>query len=499
MATTRRIHATITAALLVLLISVTFATAFPSSDSAARARRHAHVGFDYTHASHVDEISTLLQTTKHTVVHPRKLSSSHDRYAPLAQHAHIIPSSQHGRELQLHTTHPHPAVVDYEVSVHGRWLRLRLKKNGGLFAHDYAETHHASDDDDDAVASANAGGSGVGFAGRVRHTANSAPTYTRASSLRTATRTASRGGGNTEHCYYTGVVTERRRRVDVAGDANVELYADDADADDDDDDGDGVYVHVVVGRAAIATCGGVHGVVRTRDTGEEWHIVPALRDNNSDNDNDNDNDNNKANDTSHVLFRGVDLPRATHDQWCGVTIADEASARAETIIVKDAADDDNGGGDRRLLQTPAATRFIGLLLVNDARRVNQKGQNTAAAAAFVANIVDSAYEGAGTNPPLRVTLVAQLFFSSGDPYEPRLQPNGVEVDVDSLLSLFQRWAINPRNLVPSHDNRHLLSGYDFADSTVGYAPVNAMCRSTSSGGINQGYGFFDTILASTVD
>ena len=53
------------------------------------------------------------------------------------------------------------------------------------------------------------------------------------------------------------------------------------------------------------------------------------------------------------------------------------------------------------------------------------------------------------------------------------------------MNLFQEWRIAATSggFIPAHDNGHLLSGYDFTGSTVGYAGVSAMCNTARSDGI----------------
>ena len=61
-----------------------------------------------------------------------------------------------------------------------------------------------------------------------------------------------------------------------------------------------------------------------------------------------------------------------------------------------------------------------------------------------------------------------------------------DISVDDYLYLWHDFRNNPGEYAAAlvdHDNAQLYSGYDFEDTVVGYAGVNAMCG-PGSGGIN---------------
>jgi MYXO-CTERM domain-containing protein len=130
--------------------------------------------------------------------------------------------------------------------------------------------------------------------------------------------------------------------------------------------------------------------------------------------------------------------------------------------------------------TPEETKFIELVLVNDAARVAQLGAATEATGLRFVDTMNALLEDSGIVPRLRVTLRGQILFDR-DPYVPSF--NGPEVDHDSLLDAFLGWANDTQ--LPPHDEHLLLSGLDFLGGTVGYAGLDVACSAQGNGFIVQ--------------
>ncbi len=134
--------------------------------------------------------------------------------------------------------------------------------------------------------------------------------------------------------------------------------------------------------------------------------------------------------------------------------------------------------------TPQETKYIELLLVNDARRAALLGgqpeldsfQLIAAANAMLAD--------SGLTPRVRIVLAGQVTFEA-DPF-PLFDAGGgslgagEEVDHEAMLDSFLTWAGEQPGL-PAHDEHLLLSGLDFLGSSAGLAPVGAACLGSEGG------------------
>lgn len=131
--------------------------------------------------------------------------------------------------------------------------------------------------------------------------------------------------------------------------------------------------------------------------------------------------------------------------------------------------------------TPWETKYIELLLVNDAARVAEVGGAPAAEAAAVALAaeVNTIMVGSGLEPRVRVVLSGQVTFDT-DPYDVGA---GFEVDANVLLDTFEAWAGSAG--LPHHDLHALLSGREFQGPTIGLAPLAGMCWEGYSGIIVQ--------------
>jgi MYXO-CTERM domain-containing protein len=132
--------------------------------------------------------------------------------------------------------------------------------------------------------------------------------------------------------------------------------------------------------------------------------------------------------------------------------------------------------------TDLETKYIDLIVVNDAARVADIGGGTEATTIQFVDTMNALLDGSGLSPRLRVTLRAQVLFDQ-DPYENALELVDGEVDNDSLLGEFLDWG-NEEDL-PAHDEHMLLSGLDFVGGVVGYAGLNVACSTNSNGFIVQ--------------
>jgi hypothetical protein len=130
--------------------------------------------------------------------------------------------------------------------------------------------------------------------------------------------------------------------------------------------------------------------------------------------------------------------------------------------------------------TDVETKYVDLLVVNDAARVTDLGGNTEETTIQFVDTMNALLDTSGLVPRLRVTLRAQVLFEQ-DPYAP--ERVGGEVDNTSLLNEFLDWG-NGEDL-PAHDQHMLLSGLDFVGGVVGYARLGVACSNNSNGFIVQ--------------
>ena len=150
---------------------------------------------------------------------------------------------------------------------------------------------------------------------------------------------------------------------------------------------------------------------------------------------------------------------------------------------------------RRRLLNGNLIKWVELVIVNDFARCDAftstgktLGDMTTRSAGIVA-VVDGMYAGGFSSSPnfdynVKLQLIAQVSFAHGDPYTATTV--GGEKDVDSLLEKYGEWRVTAKGTgaIPDHDNAQLFSGEDFSGSTVGYAPVSAMCMTSRTHGIN---------------
>eukprot|EP00457_Paulinella_chromatophora_P001385 gb/GEZN01001387.1/.p1 GENE.gb/GEZN01001387.1/~~gb/GEZN01001387.1/.p1 ORF type:complete len:947 (-),score=88.86 gb/GEZN01001387.1/:173-3013(-) len=276
-----------------------------------------------------------------------------------------------------------------------------------------------------------------------------------------------------------------------------------------------------VGIAAVSTCsGGFKGFIRTTD-GVAWAIEPAVE-HVSRHDISRHLQSLEArageaqplNTTSlHVIIRQQDMDAfvETDDtkegrSACGVRLADVAAGASSssssffppTPPTPEYQANFNTSPDglrvRRRQMQATAQKHVELMIVNDEARIKRPAFGTAGLAqdraAIIVNQMNAIYTATNFNPTVDITLVAQVSWSQGDPYVTKvgdptcLECGTSEVSVSDLLEHFHNWRRSGLG-VPDHDNAHLLSGFDFQSSVLGYANVGSMCQFSQSGGVDQ--------------
>jgi hypothetical protein len=130
--------------------------------------------------------------------------------------------------------------------------------------------------------------------------------------------------------------------------------------------------------------------------------------------------------------------------------------------------------------TDEETKYIDLIVVNDAARIARLGGATQATTLQFVDTMNALLDTSGLSPRLRVTLRSQILFDE-DPYTPVRV--GDEVDNDSLLNEFLAWGSEED--LPAHDEHLLLSGLDFVGGVVGYAGLSVACTNNANGFIVQ--------------
>lgn len=133
--------------------------------------------------------------------------------------------------------------------------------------------------------------------------------------------------------------------------------------------------------------------------------------------------------------------------------------------------------------TDAETKYVDLIVVNDAARVAELGGGVEQTTFEFVETMNALLDGSGLSPRVRVTLRGQVQFDQ-DPYADDLLFDNGEVDNDSLLNAFLAWGVSVDGL-PEHDERMLLSGLDFVGGVVGYAGLGVACRRDANGFIVQ--------------
>ncbi|MCB9683106.1 MAG: hypothetical protein H6733_16700 [Alphaproteobacteria bacterium] len=159
-----------------------------------------------------------------------------------------------------------------------------------------------------------------------------------------------------------------------------------------------------------------------------------------------------------------------------------------------------GTGDRPELEDATGPRpppplaWVEVHAVSDTYFVAQEGSASAATAraARLVNAAGGLYYGELT-PETRLVLAGQTVFAA-EPYTVTVDTNG-DVDASALLEAFRVWAAGA--LTAGHDDAILVSGRSFVGSTVGLAPVGAVCAADYAVTINEAR-FSDAFVTVTV-
>lgn len=127
--------------------------------------------------------------------------------------------------------------------------------------------------------------------------------------------------------------------------------------------------------------------------------------------------------------------------------------------------------------TDAETKFIELLVFNDAPLVAAAGDDAAIDDALVhLGTLNALFRISELRPRVRVSIAGVINITA-DPFTVQPDGNG-EVNPEQLLREFVAWSIMPN--LPAHDVRLFFVGRDFESSVAGIAPVGAACQSSSS-------------------
>lgn len=247
--------------------------------------------------------------------------------------------------------------------------------------------------------------------------------------------------------------------------------------------------------------------------------------------------------TEHVVYRHRDLQ--TGDKFCGVGrdnghggIVGEVPGRRlrtkEAVSGSEHSEEEHKAHDhldnpfnfpvmrvRRDLQ--ATTKVIGMGIVNDKKRFEQKGLGVHAHSSQLMAVTNDLYSKIGVAPlnggspsfKYKLEIVSMYTFSNADPWQV-LPPPGTdtttilhtdasgELNAESVLDAFEAWRAGPlpKGILPTglngHDLGHLLTGYTFSGGTIGLAYLSRVCASDSRSGITQAAGIPDAFVASTI-
>lgn len=137
-------------------------------------------------------------------------------------------------------------------------------------------------------------------------------------------------------------------------------------------------------------------------------------------------------------------------------------------------------------QDPRETEvlYVEVLAVNDFKRLQLLTADSANATeetVAIFNMVDLIYstQNWGVDVDVRIVLAGQIHFNSSDPYVPS-SVSASEISSLSLLQKINSWRVNSLDEIPKHDVLHLMSGYDFDNSTVGLAYLSSVCDDTTA-------------------
>ncbi|XP_076982557.1 disintegrin and metalloproteinase domain-containing protein 8 isoform X1 [Tamandua tetradactyla] len=211
--------------------------------------------------------------------------------------------------------------------------------------------------------------------------------------------------------------------------------------------------------ASLSTCNGLRGLFQV---GSAVHLIEPLA--------------GGGEGAGHALYRAEHLQQEAGT--CGVSIASLDSALGPRIAA---------AFRPRPRSRPRETRYVEVYVVTDRAECERVGSRIAMRRRVleVMNHVDKLYQALN----FRVVLVGLEMWNDGDKCTISEQP---EVTLDSFLD----W--RARNLADRHhDNVQLITGVDFAGSTVGLAKVASMC-SRGSGAVNQDHRESPVGVASTL-
>ncbi|XP_063044014.1 LOW QUALITY PROTEIN: disintegrin and metalloproteinase domain-containing protein 19 [Engraulis encrasicolus] len=208
---------------------------------------------------------------------------------------------------------------------------------------------------------------------------------------------------------------------------------------------------------ALSTCSGLRGVVSLNASVS--YIIEPL-----------------ANQTAgrgrgHALLRAEKLRLATGN--CPHHHDNQSSAQQPSPLIGGMAIVTMGTRERRDISRNM--KYVELLLVADYAEFLKRGpdiEKVKATLLEVANYVDKYYKSLG----VRVALTGVEVWSGGDQVE-------VSVNPFSTLSSFLTWRRRQLPHLPN-DNAQLITGKSFLGSTIGLAPLKAMCSDYQSGGVN---------------
>jgi len=295
---------------------------------------------------------------------------------------------------------------------------------------------------------------------------------------------------------------------------------------------DCIYKGTIAGEtntaATVSLCDGmVHASVYHHDDSEKSFSIQPL-------------DSLGEETTEHVVYRHRDL--LDPQRYCGVGRdgsgsgqLTNAEGRLRRLVSDGHADADHDHdhhqsyaavqgeksmGSRRNLES--TTKYIGISVVNDKLRYEQKKNNVLGHSSFLFATANSLYAKLGDtfSSTYKITLeiVSMYTFVNQDPWtyqavpsiSPTPSPTSVartvngEVSADDLLNAFEAWRVSNvqpvQNLASTSgaDLAHLLTGFTFVGSTIGLAHLNGVCRSSARSGETQATDIADAHQASTI-
>jgi len=229
----------------------------------------------------------------------------------------------------------------------------------------------------------------------------------------------------------------------------------------------------------------------------------------------------------HIVYRLADLDEGQDVRECGVGKEDhvhEAASHVHTRVAKSkiaslaSAISSAASSDVASSSTSSAAssspsmqayngnqnKYVTMGVFNDYNRYLAFGRRVGNHTQQIMNHVAALYHDTSAvswRYNITIQLKYQVTFTLGDPYD--APPfNGGEANPNKLLENFNTWRKGAlqASTIPTIDNGHLLSGYDFFDGTVGLAGVTSMCDPTfeTSGGITQAISSNPANTAATV-